>query len=127
MLGETRPVAFVPSTDQEQARRFFGEVLGLRFVADDQFALVFEMAGGVMLRVVNVKGMEGFAPAPFTILGWEVPDATQAARDLAGRGVELLRVPGLPQDEDGVWSAPGGAKVVWFKDPTGNTLSVSQH
>jgi len=25
-----------------------------------------------------------------------------------------------------VWQAPGGAKVAWFKDPDGNTLSVTQ-
>jgi hypothetical protein len=31
------------------------------------------------------------------------------------------------QDERGIWTAPGGAKVAWFKDPDGNTLSVSEH
>jgi catechol 2,3-dioxygenase-like lactoylglutathione lyase family enzyme len=126
MLGSVKPIAFVPSTDAAQSRHFFGEVLGLRFVADDGFALVFE-ADGVMMRVVNVKGMGGFQPAPFTILGWEVPDAEESVRELAGKGVEFLRVDGLPQDEHGIWDAPGGAKVAWFKDPTGNTLSISQH
>ena len=33
---------------------------------------------------------------------------------------------GLGQDELGVWHAPGGAKVAWFKDPDGNTLSMTQ-
>jgi hypothetical protein len=32
-----------------------------------------------------------------------------------------------PQDELGIWTAPSGAKVAWFKDPDGNTLSISQH
>jgi hypothetical protein len=39
--------------------------------------------------------------------------------------VELLRVDGLDQDERGVWTAPDGTHVAWFKDPDGNTLSLS--
>jgi predicted enzyme related to lactoylglutathione lyase len=27
----------------------------------------------------------------------------------------------------GIWGAPGGARVAWFKDPDGNLLSVSQN
>jgi hypothetical protein len=30
----------------------------------------------------------------------------------------------MDQDEDGVWTAPNGAQVAWFKDPDGNTLSL---
>ncbi len=30
------------------------------------------------------------------------------------------------QDDLGVWNAPGGAQVAWFKDPDGNTLSLTQ-
>ena len=30
-------------------------------------------------------------------------------------------------DEKGVWAAPDGTKVAWFRDPDGNLLSVSQH
>ena len=32
----------------------------------------------------------------------------------------------MEQDELGVWSAPGGARVAWFKDPDGNVLSLTQ-
>ncbi len=31
------------------------------------------------------------------------------------------------QDELGIWTAPSGAKVAWFKDPDGNILSLSEH
>jgi len=27
----------------------------------------------------------------------------------------------------GIWTAPGGTRIAWFKDPDGNVLSVSQH
>ena len=41
-------------------------------------------------------------------------------------GVELERFPGMDQDADGVWRAPGGDAIVWFRDPDGNRLSLSQ-
>jgi len=31
------------------------------------------------------------------------------------------------QDTLGIWTAPSGDRVAWFKDPAGNLLSVSQH
>jgi predicted enzyme related to lactoylglutathione lyase len=120
---ETAPVvAFAPTTDLGLARRFFGDVLGLPLRSEDGFACVFD-AGGTPLRVNLV---EQLTPAPYTILGWNVPDAGAAARALAARGVEILRFDGMGQDDDGVWTAPGGARVVWFHDPDGNTLSVTQ-
>jgi hypothetical protein len=33
----------------------------------------------------------------------------------------------LTQDDFGVWTAPGGTEVAWFKDPDGNLLSLSEH
>jgi predicted enzyme related to lactoylglutathione lyase len=32
----------------------------------------------------------------------------------------------MNQDESGVWQSPSGAKVAWFADPDGNTLSLTQ-
>jgi hypothetical protein len=50
-----------------------------------------------------------------------------AVRDLVGRGVEMMRVDGIEQDELGIWTTPGGDQVAWFKDPDDNTLSLSHH
>jgi catechol 2,3-dioxygenase-like lactoylglutathione lyase family enzyme len=122
MLGSRDIVAFVATTDADKARAFYGEVLGLRLIADDGFALVFD-ANGTMLRVVKVRD---FAPLPFTVLGWHVDDIAAAARGLASAGVTFERFPGMEQDALGVWTSPGGSKVAWFKDPDGNTLSLSQ-
>ncbi len=124
MLSESSLIGFIPTRDADAARPFFEQVLGLVFVSDVAFALVFRTAHGSMLRLVRV---EEFTPAPFTILGWEVTEIEQKARDLAGHGVACLRFPFLDQDEAGIWTAPSGDKVLWFKDPDGNTLSFSQH
>lgn len=123
MLGSTNIVAFVPIKDSGKARAFYEGVLGLRFVKDDGFALVLE-ANGIMVRAAKMKE---FTPAQFTILGWQVSDIEQVVRGLAARGVHFEIFGFFKQDELGIWTAPTGDKVAWFKDPDGNILSVSQH
>jgi catechol 2,3-dioxygenase-like lactoylglutathione lyase family enzyme len=125
MLGSADIVAFVPTRDRAKARRFYEAVLGLHFVSEDPFAIVFD-ANGVTIRVVDISGIERFEPAPFTILGWNVPNAQAAARHLTEQGVKFERFPGMQQDSAGIWDSPGGARVAWFKDPDGNILSISQ-
>ena len=123
MLGSTNIVAFVPIKDGDKARAFYEGVLGLRFVKDDGFALVFE-AGGTMLRAARMKE---FTPAQFTVLGWQVSKIEDMVRALGMRGVKFEIFGFFKQDELGIWTAPTGDKVAWFKDPDGNILSVSQH
>jgi catechol 2,3-dioxygenase-like lactoylglutathione lyase family enzyme len=125
MLGSMDIIAFVPTRNRDKARPFFEKTLGLRFVSDDQFALVFD-ANGVMIRVVDVSSVAGFEPAPFTILGWNVGDIGKIVRGLGKKGIEFERYPGMQHDQLGVWSSPSGAKVAWFKDPDGNVLSVTE-
>lgn len=125
MLGTMDIVAFVPTRNKEKARPFYEKTLGLPFVSDDQFALVFD-AHGRMLRVVDVSSVPDFKPAPFTILGWAVGDIRKIARGLEEKGIKFERYPGMEQDKLGVWNSPSGAKVAWFKDPDGNVLSLTE-
>jgi catechol 2,3-dioxygenase-like lactoylglutathione lyase family enzyme len=122
MLGSMKIVAFVPIKDSEKARWFYEGVLGLRFVKDDGFALVFE-ANGIMVRAAQMKD---FTPAQFTVLGWQVYEIENVVRDLQKKGVHFEIFGFFQQDELGIWTAPTGDKVAWFKDPDGNILSVSQ-
>lgn len=123
MLGSMKIVAFVPIKDSEKARSFYEGVLGLRFVKDDGFALVFE-ANGIMVRAAQMKD---FTPAQFTVLGWQVYEIENVVRGLQKKGVHFEIFGFFQQDELGIWTAPTGDKVAWFKDPDGNILSVSQH
>ena len=63
------------------------------------------------------------------VLGWEVSDIHAAIRALTANGVkfEQFNLPFMKQDEHGVWTPPNGDQVAWFKDPDGNTLSISRH
>lgn len=123
MLGTKDIVAFIPTTDYDKARAFYEGVIGLRFVNNDGFAMVLD-ANGTMIRVVKVQA---FTPFPWTILGWQVSDIETDAAALAARGVTFERFGFFEQDALGIWTAPSGDKVAWFKDSDGNTLSISQH
>jgi len=115
-------VAFVSTRQPDRARSFYRDTLGLKLVSEDPFAIVFD-AAGTMLRVSVVPEL---TPAKFTVLGWQVADIAAVAQELQKAGVAPERFPGMQQDELGVWSAPSGAKVAWFKDPDGNILSITE-
>jgi len=122
MFGSTNIVAFVPTKDAEKAKAFYVDVLGLRFIKDDGFAMVLD-ANGIMVRVARAQ----FTPAQFTILGWQVKNIEKTAAGLQEKGVHFERFGFFEQDALGIWTAPTGDKVAWFKDPDGNVLSLSQH
>jgi len=122
VLASNKLIAFLLTKDKSRAKAFYADVLGLTFVRDDGFALVFN-ANGTMLRIAEMKE---FTPQKGTTLGWEVNDLPGTIRELVSRGVQFERF-GMPQDELGIWTAPGGDQVAWFKDPDGNLLSLSRH
>jgi catechol 2,3-dioxygenase-like lactoylglutathione lyase family enzyme len=125
MLGNADLIAFVPTCDLQRSRRFYEQTLGLEFVSEDPFALVFN-AGGVMLRIANVSNVTDFKPAGFTILGWRVASAESTVRALGEKGIKFERFPGMQQNPLGIWQSPSGAHIAWFKDPDGNILSITQ-
>lgn len=119
----SRLVGFAITTRPEEARKFYAEKLGFRFIKDDGFALVFD-ANGSLLRVSK---MQRFTPAQHTVLGWEVDDIEDVVQHLNRLGVVFERYPGMPQDANAICTFEGGDRVAWFKDPDGNVLSLSQH
>jgi len=122
MLTSNKVVAFAATRDPKRAKAFYRDTLGLRLVSEDPFALVFDV-NGIMLRVTSVGE---FTPQPFTVLGWETPDIAGDIKKLAKAGVVFERYKGMKQDTLGVWTAPRGGKIAWFKDPDGNTLSLTE-
>jgi catechol 2,3-dioxygenase-like lactoylglutathione lyase family enzyme len=122
-LGKNEVMAFVATANPEKSKAFYTEVLGLKLVEDAWFAIVL-MAGNTRMHIEKVKE---FTPQPFTVLGWQVPDIAATVASLAAKGVKFERYPGLEQDAAGIWATPDGVgKVAWFKDPDGNTLSLTE-
>jgi catechol 2,3-dioxygenase-like lactoylglutathione lyase family enzyme len=122
MLGNATITAFVATAHPAKATQFYQATLGLRLVSDDQFAIAFDSAG-IELRIQKVEHVQ---PHGFTSLGWQVPDIRTAVQGLTKRDVVFERYPHMEQDDLGVWLAPSGAKVAWFKDPDGNLLSLTE-
>lgn len=121
MLQSSHAVAFLPSTDLARSERFFVDVLGLAVVWRSDFACVLELDGAT-LRVTKVDDLR---PQPFTVLGWVVDDVRPMLASLRAHGVEPRLYDGMAQDDDGVWTAPGGEHIAWFPDPDGNVLSLT--
>jgi len=122
MLGNKNLKAFVPTTKPKKAKLFYRDILGLKLLAEDNYALEFD-ANGVLLRVAIVPGL---TPHPFTILGWNVDDITLLIKQLNKKKVFFERYEFLEQDKLGIWASPNGSKVAWFKDPDGNILSLTE-
>jgi catechol 2,3-dioxygenase-like lactoylglutathione lyase family enzyme len=121
-LGSARIVAFIATEDQAKAKAFYRDTLGLRLISEDRFAMAFDVAG-IMLRVTNVQKV---VVAPYTVLGWQVDNIAATVKAMVEAGVRFELYEGITQDKLGVWQSPSGARVAWFRDPDGNTLSVTE-
>jgi catechol 2,3-dioxygenase-like lactoylglutathione lyase family enzyme len=123
MLEVGKLVGFLTTRDYEKARAFYEGKLGLDFVSLDQFALAMR-TGENMIRITKA---ETFQPAQGSVLGWEVDNVRAAVLWLSSRGVVTEKYAFVKDQELGIWTAPSGDQVAWFKDPDGNVLSISQH
>jgi catechol 2,3-dioxygenase-like lactoylglutathione lyase family enzyme len=123
MLSSYSLIGFLLTKDYDKARAFFEAKLGFQFVSVDQYALAMR-AGAHMIRISKVSD---FTPARNTVLGWEVQDIETVVSWLKQRGVTFEKYPFIQDPEIGIWTAPSGDQVAWFKDPDGNVLSVSEH
>jgi catechol 2,3-dioxygenase-like lactoylglutathione lyase family enzyme len=113
MLATARPDA---------ARAFYRDTLGLPLTSEDMFALIFAVGGGE----VRIAKAPTVTPSLYAVMGFIVEDIAATVAGLTGKGVVFERFGFLAQDAAGVWTAPSGAQVAWFRDPDGNLLSLSQ-
>jgi catechol 2,3-dioxygenase-like lactoylglutathione lyase family enzyme len=123
MLAAGKMVGFIPTKDYDHARAFYEGKLVFEFVSLDQFALVMSV-GGHKIRITKIPN---FTPLQGTILGWQVDNIEAVAAWLRDHGVPTEKFPFVQDRELGIWTAPTGDKIAWFKDPDGNILSISQH
>ena len=121
MFENTRAFSGFSVDDVQEARRFYGETLGLR-VSEEYGMLTLHIAGE---RDILVYPKPDHTPATFTILNFPVDDIDEAVDELAGRGVRFERYDDANMDEKGIYRGEGPL-IAWFKDPAGNILSVLQ-
>lgn len=109
-------------SDIGAAKEFYGTTLGFD-VTEEHGMLAVHLASGSDVLVYPKPDHE---PAGFTILNLPVVDIEAAVDELVARGVVFERYDQFDQDERGIERGPGGPLIAWFKDPSGNTLSVLQ-
>ena len=117
-----RAVAFGATAKPGESLRFYRDVLELSLIEDGQFAMLFD-AFGTHLRLQKVDEV---VAVPYTSFGFEVDNAEAEAKRLADHDVEMLRYGHFEQSPAGVWTSPAGAKVIWFVDPDGTTISMTE-
>jgi catechol 2,3-dioxygenase-like lactoylglutathione lyase family enzyme len=120
MFKDTKAFSGFAVDDLEEARRFYGETLGVRTSVENDL-LTLHLAGD---RDTLVYPKPDHTPASYTVLNFPVDDIEQAVDDLTARGVTFERYDGAGQDDKGISRAAGGPLIAWFTDPAGNILSV---
>jgi catechol 2,3-dioxygenase-like lactoylglutathione lyase family enzyme len=121
MFANTQAFSGFAVGDLEQARRFYGDTLGIG-TSEQNGLMTLHLAGG---RDTLVYPKPDHVPATYTILNFVVDDIDKAVDELAGRGVQFERYEGAGQDEKGI-NRRGGPYIAWFRDPAGNILAVLQ-
>ena len=125
MLQDTDAVATVAVRDLAAARRFYEQTLGLKAIETEGDEVVVYRSGQASLSVYRSQ-YAGTNKA--TAVAWNVGAAFEdVVAKLKAKGVkfEHYEMPGVTRSGD-IHSA-GEMKVVWFKDPDGNILNVSNH
>jgi catechol 2,3-dioxygenase-like lactoylglutathione lyase family enzyme len=122
MLGNTNVQPMLPVKDLKKAEKFYEEVLGLEQTHEEPDTAVTYKSGNGTL---NVYRSEFAGTNKGTAALWEVPDVEGTVKELKARGVTFEHydnMPGLTREGD--IHRAGDFRVAWWKDPSGNILSV---
>ena len=123
MIAKSQLQAVICTSRLPEAKRFYGEILEIPSKGSSLGAEVYDV-GGVALRLSPVPTSH---PSEHTVLGFAVTDIDAAATWLLARGIQFERFPTFSHDALGIVRAPDGSRVLWFRDPDGNLLSVVQY
>jgi catechol 2,3-dioxygenase-like lactoylglutathione lyase family enzyme len=123
MLGDRDAAATLAVSDLGRARAFYEGTLGLTPVMEDPGAVVYR--SGTSAVLVYPSAYAGTNKA--TAASWTVGDEFDAiVDDLREKGVAFERYDDLPDmTREGDVHLLGEFKSVWFKDPDGNILNLT--
>jgi catechol 2,3-dioxygenase-like lactoylglutathione lyase family enzyme len=115
-------------TNLQQTQDFYTKILGLE-VTNNEMGLEIKLPDGGHIFVYQ---KDNHIPATYTILNFEVESIDEAIDQLISKGITFERYDNMPapQDEKGVLrglKVNQGPDIAWFKDPSGNILSVLQN
>src|SRR4051812_31018932 len=126
VLSDYKVGAGLAVSDMARARQFYEGKLGLSVSVDSPDNVQYRCAEDRVLHIY--LSPEHAGKATETLASWGVDDIERVVEELSGRGVafEHYDEAGLKTDEKGIATFEGEAKVAYFKDPDGHTLSIAQ-
>lgn len=121
MLGNSTAHAVVAVRDLEQAKKYYGETLGLKIKSENPGGILFASGN----TDVFVYSSEFAGSNKATCVFWEVDDVDTCVSGLKAKGVtfETYDMPGVEREGD--IHVMGPMRAAWFKDPDGNILNVT--
>jgi catechol 2,3-dioxygenase-like lactoylglutathione lyase family enzyme len=125
-LSRYKVAAAVAVSDMDRAREFYEGKLGLSVGIDSGDNVQYQCGKGSVMHVYLSPEHAGKSTA--TLAGWGVDDIEEVVDELTSRGVTFEHYDEGPiiTDERGIATFEGDAKVAYFRDPDGNTLSIAQ-
>jgi predicted enzyme related to lactoylglutathione lyase len=125
MLKNSKAFSSFAVRDLDAARQFYTQTLGVDVsdVPGMKGLMQLNLAGGTRIFVYPKPD---HAPATFTVLNFPVDDVERAVDALVERGVrfEIYKEGPVKTDAKGIASGGQGPRIAWFRDPSGNILSV---
>ena len=125
MFKNSKAFSSLAVKDIEKARKFYRDTLGVEVsdVPGMTGIMQLNLAGGVR---VMVYPKPDHAPATYTVLNFPVDNVERAVDALVERGVrfEIYKEGPIKTDAKGIARDAGGPSIAWFRDPSGNILSV---
>jgi len=122
MLSESNVLATIAVKDIEAARKFYGDVLGLKPVPTDEAGVLSYRSGSSEILIYESQHA-GTNKA--TAATWVIDrDLDGLVRDLRAKGVWFEHYDLPDTRREGDVHVSGNTRVAWLKDPEGNILSV---
>lgn len=121
MLNDAKAYSGIAVNDMSEARAFYADALGIR--TSEEYGLMWLNHGNGCRTLIYEQSSA--VPASYMVLNFEVGDIEAVVDGLVESGVTLERYEDFEQDERGIFRDEG-PYIAWFKDPTGNILSVLQ-
>lgn len=122
MLSEYEVIATIPVRDMDEATKFYEQILGLKKVSEYEGGNTYE--SGTSKIFVYASQYAGTNKG--TAASWEVENVEATAESLRQKGVtfEKYDTPGMTRRGD--VHIMESEEAAWFKDPSGNILSIAR-
>lgn len=122
MFKDTKAFSGYSVDDTARAKAFYSDILDIKTKEGEMGILELHINGNNPIILYHKPNHK---PATFTVLNFPVSDVEKAVQQLKDKGVvfETYDFENLKTDADNIFRG-GGPKIAWFKDPSGNILSV---